>query len=254
MSMHQLHYPAKTEDSGALAKNPHAIFEYCTPRMGESYHAKQLRLEGAMLERPAMMGGPDVAGLLAWFVRFAGAKKILEVGTFRGTTAMWLAEAAPSDGKVVTLDVDATAAEMGMAHWHKAGLHNKIDFRSGDALKTITHMLQVENQAGTFDLVFLDADKINYPRYYELALELLKPNGMLAIDNTLWGGLVALQKPEEMDEITSVIAALNDKIAADPRVDAALIPLSDGLTMVRKLQVPGTPSAMTTQPMLRAGF
>jgi predicted O-methyltransferase YrrM len=224
---------AKFLEAPAVASNPAVIYPYAMKHMRESAPAAALREEGATLEHSVMMGAPDVAALLAWLVRLTGAKKVLEVGTFRGSTTLWIAQALPSDGKIIALDINTDYVKPAFPHWDAAGVTSKIDLRIAPAIETMTKL--IESEAGTFDLIFIDADKPNYGHYYDLALTLAKQNGIIAVDNTLWGGDVATVPAEKQDEATRSIAALNERILVDKRVDSAMLPIADGLTLVRKL-------------------
>ena len=226
---------AKFKTAPAVAQCPERVYPYVIDRLRESAPSRALREEGAAMDHAVMMGAPDVAALLRWLVRLIGAKRVIEVGTFRGSTALWIAEGLPSDGRLVTLDVNEAYAGPGKARWAEAGVAEKIDHRIGPAADSMAAMVDQEGLAGAFDLVFIDADKVGYDAYYEHALRLLRPNGIIACDNTLWSAKVALEDPAEMTADTRALATLNDKIRDDARVDAMLMPLSDGLTLCRKL-------------------
>eukprot|EP00931_Biecheleriopsis_adriatica_P107515 TRINITY_DN81854_c0_g1_i1.p1 TRINITY_DN81854_c0_g1~~TRINITY_DN81854_c0_g1_i1.p1 ORF type:complete len:274 (+),score=51.33 TRINITY_DN81854_c0_g1_i1:10-831(+) len=187
-------------------------------------------------ERALMAGSSDESQFLAWLVKLTQAKRVLEVGVFRGSTTLKLALAVPEHGKVVALDLCPEYAKTGQKYWELSKVSHKIDFRVGLAGEWMDALIQdaAENPALKFDLVFIDADKVNYDAYYEKALALLNQNGIVAVDNTLWGGRV-LQPEDEQDADTRAIVSLNKKLHADKRVDISMLSIADGLTLARKL-------------------
>jgi predicted O-methyltransferase YrrM len=178
------------------------------------------------MSAPQMMVGPIEGRFLALLVRLAGARRVLELGTFTGWSSIAMASALPPDGRVVTCDVDAEAVEIARRYAHEAGVVDRIDYRLGPALETIRGL------DGPFDLVFVDADKPGYLDYYEATLPLLAPDGLLVADNVLWSGRVV--DPEPDDERTRTILAFNDRVRNDPRVVAVVLTVRDGMTLVRK--------------------
>jgi predicted O-methyltransferase YrrM len=190
---------------------------------------KELRLETARLSEAGMQIGPEQGAFMNLLVKLMDARRILEIGTFTGYSA--LAMALGTNARLTCADVSAEWTAIGRRHWKKAGVENRIELflDGGDAV--IARLLQSE--AGNIDLVFVDADKTGYDRYYEGALKLLRPGGLVLIDNTLWGGEVA--DPRKSDGDLDAIRALNSKIVADTRVEFCLVPICDGLTMARKL-------------------
>lgn len=225
---------SKFERPPALAANPTVIYPYVVRHLRESPLLGELREHVATLERARMMGAPDVAALLGWLCRLTNAKRAIEVGTFRGYTTLALAEALPADGRVTTLDISTDFVTTAKPFWERSGHAHKIDLRMAPAAESMQAMLDA-GEGNTIDLVFIDADKLGYPQYYELAVQLLKPGGIIAVDNTLWGGTVATESAEQMDKDTATIAALNESILRDSRVDALLLPIADGLYLARKL-------------------
>lgn len=163
-------------------------------------------------------------------VKLSNAKSIIEVGTFTGFTALAMALALPEDGKLITLDINDSYASVGRPVWEKAGVSSRISLILGPAAESLETL--VKTKRGTVDMMFIDADKGNYGVYYDYALELLRPGGVLLIDNVLWGGKVA--DPSVNTPDTLAIRAVNDKAYADPRVDMSMLPVSDGITVVRK--------------------
>jgi predicted O-methyltransferase YrrM len=197
----------------------------------ESEHARRLREETSRLPRAVMQIGPDQGAFMQLLVRLAGVRLALEVGTFTGYSALMVAEALPADGRLVACDISAEWTDIGRRYWAEAGVAPRIDLRLGPALGTLDALL-AEGQAGRFDFAFIDADKANYDGYYERALRLLRPGGLVAIDNTLWKGAVIDSACDDAD--TVAIRALNRKVHEDARVDMVLLAIGDGLTLARK--------------------
>ena len=155
----------------------------------------------------------------------------MEVGTFTGYSALAVALALPEDGRLVACDVSEEWTAIGRRYWEEAGVAHKIDLRLAPALETLDRLL-AEGHAGTFDFVFIDADKEGYDAYYERALVLLRTGGLIALDNTLWEGKVLDAAVTDPD--TEAIRALNTKLTGDERVTLSLVPVGDGLTLARK--------------------
>jgi predicted O-methyltransferase YrrM len=200
--------------------------------MREDADLAAVRQETAKHSHAAMQISPEQGHFMALLVRLLGARKCLEVGVFTGYSAMVVAKAMGRAGKVVALDVSEEFTAIARRHWAKAGISEQIDLRLRPAAESLKAML-ASNQAGTFDFAFIDADKNNYDTYYEYALQLVRRGGLIAIDNVLWSGAVVDSSDKSAD--TVAIRALNDKIHADARVDAVLLPVGDGLTLALKL-------------------
>ena len=164
-------------------------------------------------------------------VELIGARRTLEIGTFTGYSALAVALALPPDGRVVACDINEETAAVARRYWAEAGVADKIDLRLAPAGETLAGLI-AEGRAGSFDFAFIDADKQGYDAYYEACLELLRPGGLIAVDNVLWDGAVA--DPERDDPDTRAIRALNEKIRDDRRVSLSLLPIGDGLTLARK--------------------
>ena len=192
---------------------------------------RRLREETAELEGAGMQISPEQGQLMALLVELLGARKALEVGTFTGYSALRVALALPADGKLVACDVSEEWTAVGRRYWEEAGVDGKIDLRIAPALETLGSLI-AGGEAGTFDIAFIDADKENYDAYYERALELLRPGGMVLIDNVLWHGKVIDAANQDAD--TKAIRALNAKLHGDARVTMSMIPIGDGLTLARK--------------------
>jgi caffeoyl-CoA O-methyltransferase len=187
---------------------------------------KELRELTRKLPHGGMQIGPEQAALMQMLVRLMGARRCLEIGTFTGYSSLSVALALPEDGRIICCDTSEEWTAIARKHWKKAGVEKKIELHLGAALETL-HKL-----GGEFDFAFIDADKPNYDRYYERCLELIRPGGLIAIDNTLWSGEVLKARTRDAD--TLALQALNKKLAKDERVDIALVPIGDGLTLARK--------------------
>jgi caffeoyl-CoA O-methyltransferase len=188
----------------------------------------RLREENVRERSGSMQVAPEEGALLALLVRLLRARRVLEVGTYTGYSSTAMALALPADGRLVCCDVSREWTDIARAAWAEAGVADLIELNLAPALETLDRLV-ADGGEGTFDLAFIDADKPGYDGYYERALRLVRPGGVIAIDNVLWGGRVA--DPLVQDASTSAIRALNDKIAADERVDPVLTTVGDGLTL-----------------------
>lgn len=184
----------------------------------------------AAMEWPAMLTGRLEGRFLKLLVLLAGARRVLEIGTFTGYSALSMAEGLPDDGKVITCEIDPRNAAFARKHLDASPHGRKVEIRIGPALETLA-ALRAGGGDGSFDMAFIDADKGNYPAYYEQAMELVRAGGLIVVDNTLWSGRVL--KPEDGD--SRAIDALNRRIAGDPRVENVLLTVRDGVQLVRKL-------------------
>ncbi len=191
----------------------------------------RLREETAALPHAVMQISPEQGQFMALLAELVGARRVLEVGTFTGYSALVVALALPADGRIITCDVDEEMTAIARRYWAEGGVADKIDLRLGPAVDTLDALL-ADGGAGTFDFAFVDADKENYDAYYERALALLRQGGLMVIDNVLWSGAVA--DPNKMDPDTNAIRALNAKLHGDQRVSLSLLPVSDGITLARK--------------------
>jgi predicted O-methyltransferase YrrM len=192
---------------------------------------RALRQETKNLAEKGMQICPEQGQFMRLLIELIGAKKTLEIGTFTGYSALAVALALPANGKVIACDINAEWTDIAKRYWHKAGVENKINLHLAPALETLQSFIQ-QGEANTFDFIFIDADKSNYAAYYEKSLTLLRPGGLIAIDNVLWDGYVA--NPSVTDESTCAIRAINDMIHKDERVTISLLPIGDGLTLARK--------------------
>ena len=177
-----------------------------------------------------MQISPEQGAFMALLVRLIGAKKTIEVGTFTGYSALVVAEALPEDGRITACDVSEEWTSLARAFWERAELQGKIDLHLRPATETLDELID-QGGADSFDFAFIDADKANYDEYYERCLVLLRPGGLVGIDNVLWGGRVA---DDTDDDDTRAIRTLNEKVRSDKRVWATILPIGDGLTLAIK--------------------
>lgn len=178
-----------------------------------------------------MQIAPEQGQFMATLLKLIGARKVLEVGTFTGYSALVMAQALPYDGEVITCDISADFTALAKPYWEKSEAGRKIELRLGPAVESLQALLD-EGQGGQFDFMFIDADKTGYDSYYELGLKLLRKGGLIAVDNVLWNGSVI--NPEKKDPDTEAIRAFNKARKTDQRVDISLVPIADGLMLARK--------------------
>ncbi|WP_026104059.1 class I SAM-dependent methyltransferase [Anabaena sp. PCC 7108] len=191
----------------------------------------QLRQETSQLPMAQMQISPEQGQFMALLVKLIGAKKTLEVGVFTGYSSLITALALPADGKIVACDVSEEYTSIARRYWQRAGVADKIDLHIAPALETLDKLL-ASGEAESFDFAFIDADKGNYENYYERSLQLIRPGGLIAIDNVLWSGKVA--DSEVQDNQTNKIRFLNQKLHQDSRITLSLVPIADGLTLGMK--------------------
>ncbi len=191
----------------------------------------ELRVETA--ERMGMAAGMQIAAeqgtFMAMLVELMGARRIVEVGTFTGYSSLCMARALPPDGRLITCDVSDDFTAIARRYWEKGGVADRIELRLGPGLESLRSL----PTDPVFDLGFIDADKPSYPDYYEEILERLRPGGLIALDNVFWSGQVA--NPHDESPNTVALREINDRIAADRRVQSVMLAVSDGLTLARKL-------------------
>jgi caffeoyl-CoA O-methyltransferase len=178
-----------------------------------------------------MQISPEQGQFMALLVQLLGATKTLEVGVFTGYSSLCVALALPPNGKIVACDVSEEYTAIARRYWQAAGVADKIDLRLAPALETLDELLAA-GQAESFDFAFIDADKGNYEGYYERSLQLIRPGGLIAIDNVLWSGRVA--DPQEQGNNTQALRALNEKLHDDERITLSMVPIADGLTLALK--------------------
>ncbi|GAD63569.1 class I SAM-dependent methyltransferase [Aquipseudomonas alcaligenes] len=209
-----------------------ALYQYLLDvSMRESPLLKRLREETAQLPNARWQIAPEQGQFMALLVQISGARKILEIGTFTGYSALCMAQAMPADGRLICCDLPGDYNAIAERYWHEAGVAERIDLRLAPALETLS-ALERGGQSESFDLIFIDADKANYRVYLEHALVLVRQGGLILFDNVLWSGRVLEQSPESAD--TRAIQALNRGLLRDSRIDLSLLPLGDGLTLCRK--------------------
>jgi caffeoyl-CoA O-methyltransferase len=192
---------------------------------------RRLREETAKIPQHNMQIAPEQGQFMALLVELISARRCLEVGTFTGYSSLAVALALPPDGRLIACDISEEFTDRAKPFWKEAGVAEKIDLRLGPALDTLDALLD-GGEAGTFDFAFIDADKVNYQGYFQRAFELIRPGGLIAVDNVLWKGAVA--DPARNDEDTEAIRAFNDQLSDDPRISLSLVPIADGLTLARK--------------------
>ncbi len=208
------------------------LYQYlCDVSLRESPLLRQLRQETAQDEMSQMQIAPEQGQFLALLVKVLGVRKLIEIGTYTGYSALCMASAMPNDGQLVCCDISDKWTQVARRYWAKAGVEDNIELHLAPALETLGKLLS-QGLARTFDFAFIDADKQNYDAYYEACLRLLRPGGVIALDNMLWSGRVA--NPREQDVDTRALRALNLKLRDDQRIDLSLLPIADGVTLIRK--------------------
>lgn len=196
----------------------------------------QIALREATAKHPYhdMQISPEQGVLLAWLVRMIQAKTVIELGVFTGYSALCIAQALPEGGRLIACDINADWTALAEPFWQKAGVRECIDLRIGPGQQTL-ETLSESGMNGLVDMIFVDADKTSYPIYYELALTLLRPGGVLVLDNVFLMGRVLSDGPDK--KTAKAMRALNQKIKSDARVDPVVLPLSDGVSLIRKREV-----------------
>jgi predicted O-methyltransferase YrrM len=197
----------------------------------ESDTLRRLRERTMQHEWARMQIAPEQGQFMALLAEMIGARRMLEVGTFTGYSALWLASALPPDGTLICCDINAEWTAIGSPYWQEAGVADRIDLRIAPAMQTLDELLRT-GETQCFDLAFVDADKENYLEYYERCLQLLRRGGLILFDNTLWAGAVA--DPQQQDTETRAIRALNEHLHRDSRISLSLVPIGDGLSVARK--------------------
>jgi predicted O-methyltransferase YrrM len=192
---------------------------------------RRLREETASQEMARMQIAPEQGQFMAMLLRLIGARRTLEIGVFTGYSALCAALALPEEGRIVACDVSEEWTAIAQRYWREAGVEDKIDLHLAPAVETLAQLME-SGQRESFDFAFIDADKENYDTYYEYALRLVRPGGLIAIDNVLWGGSVADESDQEPS--TRAIRELNAKLHTDDRIELSLVPIGDGLTLAWK--------------------
>ncbi len=209
-----------------------ALYEYLlSVSLREPELLARLRQETALQEMSRMQISPEQGQLMFLLLRLIGARRCLEIGVFTGYSSLVSALALPADGRIVACDISEEWTAIARRYWREAGVEPKIDLRIAPALETLDGLIEA-GEAGRFDFAFIDADKESYLAYYERVLQLLRPGGLLAVDNVLWSGRVA--DPEVSDADTAALRHFNEALHRDERIDLSLVPIGDGLTLARK--------------------
>lgn len=190
-----------------------------------------LRAETASHPKVNMQIAPEQGQFMQMLVRLTGARRAIEVGVFTGYSSLAVMLAMPEDGRLLALDVSAEYTAVALRHWQAAGVAGRVELVIAPAAETLDARL-ARGEAGRYDFAFIDADKTSYLAYYERLLELLHPGGLIVVDNTLWSGRVA--DPGDRDAETQALREFNDALHRDARVDIALLPVGDGLTLARR--------------------
>ena len=208
-----------------------SLYQYLlNSSLRESELLKALREETAKLPSANMQIAPEQGQFMALLVQLMGAQKAIEVGVYTGYSALAVAMALPESGQILACDISEEYTAVARRYWQQAGVSQKIDLRLAPAMETLKSIIN-EGQGSTFDFAFIDADKENYSGYFELCLQLLRPGGLIVVDNVLWDGAVIDQKKQDVD--TCAIRAFNQQLLSDDRVDISMLPIADGLTLVR---------------------
>lgn len=211
---------------------PDAVEDYvCELMSPASPVERRLRKETAALPQAEMQIGSDQAAFMSMLVHATRTRRALEIGSFTGYSALAVASALPENGQLICCDVSEEWTNIARRYWKEAGVDGKIQLRLGAALETLAGLLK-EGAPGSFDFAFIDADKPNYDVYYELCQQLVRPGGLILLDNMLWSGKVA--DPTNKDEQTEAFRTLNEKIRKDDRVEACMLTVGDGVMMARK--------------------
>jgi predicted O-methyltransferase YrrM len=211
---------------------PESLYEYLkSVSLREPPILQRLREETAAHPRAMMQISPDQGQFMGLLVQLLGARRTLEVGVFTGYSSLAVALALPADGSIVACDVSEEYTAIARRYWKEAGVDHMIDLRLRPAIETLSEMV-ARGEHGRFDFAFIDADKSNYEGYCECALELLRPGGLIAVDNVLWSGRVA--DANENDADTVALRAFNRKLHGDARVSLSMLPIADGLTLALK--------------------
>jgi predicted O-methyltransferase YrrM len=209
-----------------------SLYEYLlSVSLREPDLLRQLREETAAQPDARMQISPEQGQFMGLLARLMGARRCLEIGVFTGYSSLAVALALPEDGRIVACDVSERWTSVARRYWAAAGVTHKIDLRLAPALETLAQ-LRAAGETDSYDFVFIDADKQNYVGYFERALELVRPGGLVVADNTLWSGRVA--DPENAEPDTVALRHFNEHLHRDERIDLSLVPIGDGLTLARK--------------------
>lgn len=208
------------------------MIKYLNDHNIEDVSLSQLRAMSLSHRRGRMTTRVETGKLLAILCRGLNARKALDIGVFTGCSSVAMALALPEDGKVISCDISDEYASMGKPYWKQAGVASKIDLRLKPATETLQELID-DGETDIFDIIFIDADKENYVRYFELGFQLLRRGGLIVVDNALWSGAVA--DVSNQSDSTNSIRRMNDVMLKDSRIDFALLPVSDGIGIGQKL-------------------
>ncbi len=209
-----------------------SLYDYlCKQSLREPDVLRRLREETAQSSMARMQIAPEQGQFMQWLIRLMGARRGIEVGVFTGYSSLCAALAMPEDGYLLACDVSEAWTDVARRYWVQAGVAEKIELRLAPATRTLDTELGT-GLAGSYDYAFIDADKTNYIAYYERCLELLRPGGVILVDNVLWSGAVADAANQEED--TVALRAFNEYLHGDERIDLSMLPLADGLSLCRK--------------------
>jgi predicted O-methyltransferase YrrM len=210
-----------------------ALYAYMkTVSLREPHILSRLREETSHDPVHMMQISPEQGQFMSLLVKLMGAERTIEIGVYTGYSSLCVAMAMPERGKMVACDVSEVWTSIARRYWKEAGVSSKIDLYLAPANQTLDNLMNRRGECNTYDFAFIDADKESYDGYYDRCLKLLRPGGLMAIDNVFWGGKVA--NPEISDKETNAIRTLNEKIRGDARVDMSMMPIGDGLMLVRK--------------------
>jgi predicted O-methyltransferase YrrM len=211
---------------------PQNVYDYLlSVSLREPPLLRRLREETALLPMGTMQVPPEHGQFMGLMARLMGVRQALEVGVFTGYSSLAVALALPEDGRILACDISEEYTALARRYWKEAGVDGKIDLHIRPALETLRELL-AQGRHNSFDFAFIDADKTNYANYYDCAMELVRPGGLILVDNVLWSGRVA--DPKETDANTVALRAFNEKVHADTRVVHSMLPLGDGVTVALK--------------------
>ena len=212
-----------------------SIYKYlCDNSLREDKNLSSLRAHTYRMEQRNMQISPEQGQFMQLLIKVLNAKNTIEVGVFTGYSSLCVALALPDDGKIVACDISTKYTNIAEKYWEDANVRNKIDLRIGPAIDTLK-MLIDKGMSNTYDFSFIDADKINYDNYYEMCLQLMRPGGLIAIDNVLWSGKVLNKQKKSLDSETNSIKLFNDLVKKDKRLETVLLPIRDGLMICKKV-------------------
>jgi len=209
-----------------------SLYQYLLDNsLRESHVLQQLRKATENESLSEMRSAPEQGQFMALLIHLMGAKRVIEVGTYTGYATLWMAEALPDDGQIVTCDISQVWTDVAREFWQQAGMTHKITMRLAPAIETLAELSE-DGGNDSFDFAFVDADKENYEAYFEACLKLVRSGGLILIDNVLWGGSVI--NAENQSSATHAIRSFNTKRLSDERVELSMLPVADGLTLLRK--------------------